>query len=95
VETGYISNWADELLLRNSRFQEKVSSAIANACFRYLKAVRPQAPPLKYRYHIVRKNETLWRISQKYNIDISAIKQANNIGRDNRIYVGQKLLLPL
>lgn len=95
VETGYISNWADELLLRNSRFQEKVSSAIANACFRYLKTVRPQAPPLKYRYHIVRKNETLWRISQKYNIDISAIKQANNIGRDNRIYVGQKLLLPL
>jgi len=41
-------------------------------------------------YHKVQKGETLYRISQRYNISVKRIKQLNNLS-DNNILVGTKL----
>jgi len=43
-------------------------------------------------YHIVRKNETLYRISTKYGVSIDEIKRLNGL-TSNFITVGQKLQL--
>ena len=43
--------------------------------------------------HYVKPGETLYGISQKYNISVDAIKSANRL-QTNTIWVGQKLKLP-
>ncbi|MDI9356905.1 MAG: LysM peptidoglycan-binding domain-containing protein [Chitinophagaceae bacterium] len=43
-------------------------------------------------YHIVQGKETMFSISQKYNISIAHIKKWNNI-QDNALSVGQKIII--
>ena len=48
--------------------------------------------PSKKQYHIVKKGETLFRISRKYSISVNKLKKNNNLP-DNNIYPGQKIYL--
>ncbi|GHV97599.1 hypothetical protein lacNasYZ03_12370 [Lactobacillus nasalidis] len=43
--------------------------------------------------HTVSKNDTLWALSRKYGVSVSALKKANGIS-GSTIYVGQKLQIP-
>ncbi len=46
--------------------------------------------------HTVQKGETLWKIGQKYKVDVNAIKKANpQIKNFALIYPGQKIEVPL
>ncbi len=47
----------------------------------------------KSQYHTVRKGETLWTISQKYDVTTQELKAANNLKSD-KLSVGQKLSIP-
>lgn len=44
--------------------------------------------------HIVQPGETLFRIAVRYNTNIYAIAQANHLYNLNRIYAGQRLIIP-
>ena len=44
--------------------------------------------------HVVRKNETLSAIAQKYGVSTSAIQAYNNIANPNLLFVGKKLKIP-
>lgn len=44
--------------------------------------------------HIVRRSETLSSISKRYNVTLRTLRNMNNI-KGNRIYVGQKINLPI
>jgi LysM repeat protein len=57
-----------------------------------LKAQRKYVPQLivKTPIHIVKKGESLYTISKKYNVSIDSIKDANEI-RNEDLQVGQKL----
>lgn len=46
-----------------------------------------------YRYHVVQKGETLYRISLLYNVPVEKIKKLNNL-EGNLISVGQRLKIP-
>ena len=43
--------------------------------------------------YIVKKGDTLWSIAKKYKTTVSKIANVNNINDENKIDVGQKLLL--
>ncbi|MDD4202419.1 MAG: LysM peptidoglycan-binding domain-containing M23 family metallopeptidase [Candidatus Omnitrophica bacterium] len=45
-------------------------------------------------YHIVNKKETLWSISNKYNIDINELIEINRIPNGNKIEKGQRIFIP-
>lgn len=45
-------------------------------------------------YHIVKKGDTLWRISNRYHVDIEDIAKANRIYNPKQLAVGQKLFIP-
>jgi murein DD-endopeptidase MepM/ murein hydrolase activator NlpD len=45
--------------------------------------------------HVVRRGETLWRISQAYGTTVDAIARANQIGDATKIWPGQRLRIPL
>lgn len=44
--------------------------------------------------HIVQRGENLFRIALRYGITAQALAAANNIVNPNRIYVGQRLVIP-
>jgi nucleoid-associated protein YgaU len=44
--------------------------------------------------YTVRSGETLWAIAVRHGVGLSALAQANRIGKPYRIYVGQKLRIP-
>jgi LysM repeat protein len=44
--------------------------------------------------HVVRRGETLYRIALNYGVSMWAIIRANNIANPNRIYAGQRLVIP-
>lgn len=44
--------------------------------------------------HVVRAGETLSEIAKRYGVSLSALAQANGIGNVNRIYAGQRLVIP-
>ncbi len=44
--------------------------------------------------HIVQPGQTLFSIARLYGVDIWALARANNIVNPNRIYVGQRLVIP-
>ncbi|MFR9166650.1 MAG: LysM peptidoglycan-binding domain-containing protein [Dysgonomonas sp.] len=46
-----------------------------------------------YTYHTVKKGETLYRISSKYNVSVDRIKKENRL-RNNTIRLGQKIKIP-
>lgn len=52
--------------------------------------------PVKKRgvYHIVKKGDTLWKISNQYHADIEDIAKANRIYNPKQLAVGQKLFIP-
>lgn len=45
-------------------------------------------------YHIVKKGDTLWRISNRYDVDLEEIIRVNRISDPKKLTVGQKLLIP-
>lgn len=44
--------------------------------------------------YVVKSGDTLWRISQTYNVSISSIVQTNQMSDPNRLVVGQSLVIP-
>jgi LysM repeat protein len=44
--------------------------------------------------HVVRRGDTLAKISQRYGVSMQALRTRNNIRNVNRIYVGQRLNIP-
>ena len=43
--------------------------------------------------HTVRRGESLWSISQKYNVSVSDIVRWNKLKRRNKIFAGRKLFI--
>ena len=54
----------------------------------------PLGVPRQDMIHIVAPGETLWRISQVYDVDIEAIMQANKLNKREKLAMGQKLIIP-
>jgi LysM repeat protein len=49
------------------------------------------ADPIVY---VVRQGDTLYSVARRYGITVSAIMQANGLQNPNRIYAGQRLVIP-
>lgn len=52
------------------------------------------APPQAHTY-VVRQGDTLYRIAQRYGVNMWTLAQVNGITNLNRIYAGQVLRLPV
>ena len=44
--------------------------------------------------YVVRRGDTLYSVARRYGTTVSAIVQANGLPNSNRIYVGQRLVMP-
>lgn len=57
-------------------------------------APSPPAAPAGPRVHVVRRGETLSSIARRYGVNLFALAAANGIVNINRIYAGQRLVIP-
>ncbi len=102
VETGFISNRADEKKLRNKKHQEKLASALVAGIKSYFYANPPPDSKIAYSLrnmsstqlrHVIVRGDTISQIAKFYNVSPSAIRRLNNLSNDN-IRVGQTLNIP-
>jgi lipoprotein-anchoring transpeptidase ErfK/SrfK len=49
----------------------------------------------KYKVYVVKQGDTLGKISRKFKVSIDKIVKVNELGKAKRVYVGQKLRIPL
>jgi len=58
-------------------------------------ALMPASDRVVYRYHEVRKGDTLSVIAKKYGASVTELRQANNLTATSVLVVGQSLIIPM
>lgn len=97
IETGFISNPTDENNLSAPSYQQQLADAIARGVSDHFHQMAPpgtwiaahRAPSR----HVVQRGETLGRIAQQYQVELSELRRANDINGDV-IQVGAVLRIP-
>ena len=91
IEYGFIDNKIDSDKLKNNIID--YGEGVVKAITEYIGY--PYTPPnqdISQDEYIVKKGDTLYSISKKFNIPLETIKRINNL-EDNTISINQKLLL--
>lgn len=103
VETGFISNSAEESKLRDKKHQAKLANAVLAGVRSYFYANPPlntqiamdlrRQPANKVR-HVIAHGDTISEIAERYNVSPAAIRRANKLST-NKIRIGQTLNIPV
>lgn len=104
IETGFISNPAEEKKLRNKSHQRKIAKAIINGTSRYFrdhpipgtyfaKVREKQRLESNHAKHVVGRGDTLIGIANRYRVSMASLKRVNEI-QSNRLSIGKILLIP-
>ncbi|HDQ04088.1 MAG TPA: LysM peptidoglycan-binding domain-containing protein [Deltaproteobacteria bacterium] len=110
VETAYLSNPQEELLLRSKAFRRDIAWAVAAAVTQYMPIpsslaflekdaqYRPQSHAValgkKDIIYKVKRGDNLETIAADHGTTVRTLMEANKIKSKNRIYAGQSLKIP-
>ncbi len=99
VETGFISNPAEERNLSSKKYQQKVANAVFKGINAYFHAEPPVGTLIAMKKHrkgvkyVIQSGDTLSGIAQQYQVSIAALRRENGL-RGDRIRRGQVLQIP-
>ncbi|GAB3735532.1 N-acetylmuramoyl-L-alanine amidase [Silanimonas algicola] len=99
VETGFITNAADERKLNDANFRRRLAEVIARGVGDYFGSQPPPGtwfaanPSRGARQHVVARGETLGLIAARHGISLSQLRSAND-KRDDVVRVGERLRIP-
>jgi N-acetylmuramoyl-L-alanine amidase len=98
VEMGFISNPQEEKNLNWSVYKQKMAQSVFNGLKEHFKGSPPDGSlwakgKQEIRTHRVRSGESLSLLAQRYNVQISTLKKANNLNT-NVVRIGQVLTIP-
>ncbi|MEJ2515970.1 MAG: N-acetylmuramoyl-L-alanine amidase [Gammaproteobacteria bacterium] len=99
VETAFISNPEEEQLLRSSRHQARLASAVLDGVRAYFHANPPPGTWVAHnvdqrpREYVIARGDTLSAIASRYDVPVPALRRYNGLSGD-RIRVGQVLRIP-
>ncbi len=96
VETGFISNHAEERNLLSGAHQQKLATAIFKGVQGYFLEHPPMGSyyaKMSYKKHKVAKGESLSVLAQRYNVSVNQLKSVNNMA-SNTVRIGQTLKIP-
>lgn len=98
VETGFISNPAEERNLTNSVYQARLSQAIFDGIKGYFWSSPPHGSRIEAmltnKFHIVRRGETLPAIASRYRTSVSNLQAINHLSGNASLKPGQRLVIP-
>ena len=90
IEYGFIDNKNDQVKLNNNILN--YAEAVVRAVMNYIDIPYVEPNSQLEDIYTVKKGDTLYSISRKYNIPIDKIKELNNLD-SNILSIGQKLIL--
>jgi len=99
VETGFITNAADERKLNDAGFRRRLAEVVARGVGDYFGSQPPPGtwfaanPSRGARQHVVARGETLGLIAARHGISLSQLRSAND-KRDDVVRVGERLRIP-
>jgi N-acetylmuramoyl-L-alanine amidase len=103
VETGFISNAAEEKKLNDSGHQRRLANAVLAGIRSYFYTNPPpdtqiaidlrRAPSSQVR-HVIARGDTISELAERYNVSPASIRKANKLSTD-KIRVGQTLRIPV
>jgi N-acetylmuramoyl-L-alanine amidase len=99
IETGFISNPEEARLLRTRDYQRKIARAIHKGVTSWFVEHPPADTLLAWqkqqikREYVIHRGDTLSEIAQRFNVSVMTLRTHNAL-LNNRIRVGQKLLIP-
>ncbi len=99
IETGFISNPVEARLLRTREYQRKIARAIHKGVTSWFIEHPPANTLLAWqkqqikREYVINSGDTLSEIAQRFNVTVMTLRTHNALS-NNRIRVGQKLLIP-
>ncbi|RXJ73380.1 N-acetylmuramoyl-L-alanine amidase [Veronia nyctiphanis] len=97
VEAGFITNPKEERLLKTSKHQWKVATAVAEGIISYFEQFPPDGTLMAVKKngvkHTVKSGESLSVIAKRYGSTVSSIRAANGL-KSNTLRVGQLLTVP-
>lgn len=103
VETGFISNAAEEKKLRDKGYQSRLANAVLAGIRSYYYTNPPpdtqiamdlrRKPSSQVRY-VIASGDTISEIAERYNVSPAAIRRANKLSTD-KIRIGQTLNIPV
>jgi N-acetylmuramoyl-L-alanine amidase len=98
VEMGFISNPQEEKNLNWSRYRQKMAQSLLNGLKQHFKSSPPDGSlwakwKQESRTHKVRSGESLSLLAQRYDVQVSTLKKANNLNTDV-VRIGQVLTIP-
>jgi N-acetylmuramoyl-L-alanine amidase len=95
IETAFISNPQEEMLLKKKTFQKTLASAVSASIEEYFTNNRPETgDKIKTEVYEVKKGDTLFSIARGFNTDIGALLNLNNLKQEDTIFIGQKVFVP-
>ncbi|MFO8052666.1 MAG: peptidoglycan DD-metalloendopeptidase family protein [Candidatus Omnitrophota bacterium] len=62
---------------------------------KYTKDSNKQQPQDKKVFHIIKKGDTLWKISRRYKVGTKKIMEANKLNSPNNLKIAEKLIIPI
>ena len=69
---------------------EEAATAVTNAALTIEEPLAREAKPLRYR---VKRGDTLWNISKRFNTTVAQIRKWNGLGATSTIRAGRRLIL--
>lgn len=96
VETGFLSNPKEELMLKNLSYQKNIASLLYESIYKFYKNKKVENTyfnPIFYKKYIVKRGDTLSAISISEGVKLKDIVEMNNI-KNNKIYINQVLKIP-
>lgn len=99
IETGFISNPDEARLLSTRAYQRKIALAIHEGVTSWFMEHPPANTLLAWqkqqvkREYVINRGDTLSGIAQRFNVTVMTLRTHNALS-NNRIRVGQKLLIP-
>ncbi len=97
IELGYLSNAEDERRLNNAAYQKILIQAVAEGIRNYLQAYAPSSSWFQrytFEKYTVQAGDSLWALARRNQVNVDTIKQVSGVASE-RIFVGQRLLLPV
>lgn len=95
IETAYISNSQEEMLLKKKSFQKTLAAAISSSIREYFDNNTPESDDqIITTIYEVKKGDTLFSIARSFNTDIGILLTLNNLKREDTIFIGQKVIVP-